>query len=145
MSTRSHRLLALGLLIAAGCGVGDYEARMLQSQKRYQYWEEASRHLGDAVSVPERTDKERGAVPIFTVYFRPPKGIGSVPSKEPRGLLYTYTPAVLGGAGPFAFVEVAATEVSDKTFEQTILSQLSARPTPSVSRGRLLRLGEPSR
>jgi hypothetical protein len=99
----------LALLAAlGGCGLSDYEARMREAQARLKRFDEENKLLGEPLQVPTRTDeKTKAVVPVADAFVRPPRGIMSMPEKEPRsGLLYRYPPAQ-GGAAPFTQVEVA--------------------------------------
>jgi hypothetical protein len=121
---RVGRLPGVVFLVLAGCGLTEYEQRMLQTQRRVQQVEETNRLLDQPLNVPtrEEPEKEKGKGPTITTlayfFFRPPLGILLTPEKTPRqGLLYTYPinpkpPAPPPGSkppppSPFVAVEVA--------------------------------------
>jgi hypothetical protein len=87
---------ALGLVLLSGCGLSEYEKKMLQAQVRVQQFDEENRLLGDPLVIPTRTDAAtKGQVPVANVFLRPPKGIQDKPG-APRGggLPYRYLAAV---------------------------------------------------
>lgn len=102
------RLLGLLLLLAAvpACGLSDYEARMIETQKRADLLREESKYLDEPVKIPTEKDKEDNEKPLAKVFFRPPKGIEAKPQPQPRNnLLWIYKPKKSGSN--FIYVEMA--------------------------------------
>jgi hypothetical protein len=104
MLFRVHRyhlccLLAMLLALASGCGVQEYEKKMLESQMRFQRWEEDARVLtGGYISVPSVKEGE-SEYPIANIFLRMPKNIRTSPEAEPTGPtknLWVYTEATPG-------------------------------------------------
>jgi hypothetical protein len=105
-----------GLLLASGCGVADYEGKMLSAQKRLERYEEESRLLGNPLTLPSRDTKDAGKQRIAHLFLRPPKGISTTAENEsePRNrLLYSYRPRSANAAGGVALVELAAGDQKD--------------------------------
>jgi hypothetical protein len=77
-------LRGLVLLLGSGCGVSDYEARMINAQERMQRYEEETRLLTDPLSIPQvEMGPEKTKVPIFNLFIRAPAGINITPDPEP--------------------------------------------------------------
>jgi hypothetical protein len=118
MPSRNHRVrlcfLAALLLSVGGCGLSEYEKKMLDSQNRLERWEEEKRLLGDPIAMPTVADKEGTEFPIANVFLRLPKGLSTQPDKPRQKLLYPYNPA--GNAGQVIRVEFAA--AGEKADEQ---------------------------
>jgi hypothetical protein len=76
----------------AGCGLADYETKMVEAQRRAQRLEEEFKNLDEPLTIP--TKKEDGVeTKLAEVFIRPPRGIG--PAFEPNpvnGLIYRYLP-----------------------------------------------------
>ncbi len=127
------------LLFLAGCSVGDYEAKMLDAQNRVERFEEGNRLLEGPLAMPTRVEKGITIVDI-DLFLRPPKGISTTASNEksPRArLLYTFVASRQGGAGPFAYVEIAFVETKSKNakdFEKSVIEVFS--PTGQGTRGK---------
>jgi hypothetical protein len=87
-------------LLAGGCGLADYEARMQQAQARVNRYDEENRVLGDPIIIPSRKVEakveggRRGAarsVPIVALFLRPPRGISPAPEDEAiKDLVFRY-------------------------------------------------------
>jgi hypothetical protein len=102
-------LFAAGLLAAAGCGLADYEERMLSAQSRARQFDEENQLLDEPITVPTRPDAEGGG-PLADVFFRPPKGFQSAYERARRfDLLWCYPRAAGAPASsaPFKLVGVA--------------------------------------
>ena len=114
MLARASRLrrccLGALLVLASGCGVHEYEKKMLESQVRLQRWEEESRVLGGPIGVPYRKSGDT-ELPIANIFLRLPKNIYNQPEDKPReNLLYMYSEAA---PGILARVELAAGDEKD--------------------------------
>jgi hypothetical protein len=118
------------LCLAVGCGAAEYEGRMLDAQARLARYDEEARLLDDrALAMPTREDKEGAHVRIANVFLRPPKGIGSQPSKEPRlGLLYSYQPRE-NTASTAAQVELAFSD--QKEFKTNLIRCFNTTTKPT--------------
>jgi hypothetical protein len=125
---RSSAVLCLSLFLV-GCSVGDYEAKMLESQNRLIRTEENNRLLeAGSIVMPIRIEK---GIPYkdIDLFLRPPKGISTATSNEgnPRARLFTtFPPSRQGGAGPFSLVEVAFAPLKDQEFEKNVLAVFTA-------------------
>jgi hypothetical protein len=71
------------LLLASGCGLGDYEKRMHDEQARVVAFDDEDRALGPPLVMPENPydEKENKGHPIpeNQVFLRPPRGISPNP------------------------------------------------------------------
>jgi hypothetical protein len=120
----------LVVLFAGGCGVADYESRMVDAQKRLEHFEEASRLLDSPLVPPLTVTKEGSKVPIANMFLRPPKGIADKPADEPRmRILYSYRRRT---AGPVLWVELAFG--NQKEFAGEVLSCFGATGKTSQQR-----------
>jgi hypothetical protein len=126
MSLLSRRLFGpLLVLGAAGCGLSDYEAKMRATQARLERFEQENKYLGNPLTMPTRKEKDE-SVPLANVFLRPPRGIQTSPSEEPRsGLLYGYRPAKEGAAGAFTVVELGFSS-GQKDFPADVLGLFPA-------------------
>ncbi|MFO0927198.1 MAG: hypothetical protein U0736_09180 [Gemmataceae bacterium] len=119
----------LGLL-AGGCGVAEYEKKMLEAQNRLQRFDEEKRVLGAPLNLPRVLDENQVSTDVANLFLRPPHGISENPSndKEPRErLFYSYPPATGKQAGGFTLVELAFGDVlRDRDFAQNVLRCFSA-------------------
>ncbi|MFO0880589.1 MAG: hypothetical protein U0840_24850 [Gemmataceae bacterium] len=133
--TRAPRLACLGLLVfLGGCGLSDYENRMMQAQLRHDRFEQEAKYLAGSVllTAVEGKDGTRTNPPLL--YFRPPRGISNSPENptEPRaGLLYTFRPITAGAAGPFNAVEIAWALDNSNEFAEKVLRCFSATSAPA--------------
>jgi len=120
-------LVGLGLLVC-GCGLADYESKMIDAQKRQEYFEEETRLLGDpknALISPKGLDKDGKEVPLAAdVHLRPPLGIKTEPTRDPRADLYWYPQSTSGVA--FIRVGLAFGSPQQKDFATSVLKSLAA-------------------
>lgn len=101
--------LASGLLVvvAAGCGLSEYEAMMRGAQEQVARYDEEAEYLGDPLVVPKKKEiaKDGSAektVAIANLFLRGPRGIRTTPEEAPHGgVAYRY-PKVVAAAGPRA-------------------------------------------
>jgi hypothetical protein len=76
-------LVSLGLLLAAGCGLGDYEKRMDVERARLIEFDKENLLLGKPLKMPVNLDPKEGkieeqpALLRIKVFLRPPKGVNS--------------------------------------------------------------------
>lgn len=88
------RFLVVGfLLLAGGCGLSDYEARMKETQVALDRFDEETRLLDEPIYVPlnPRKEGEGVAKPVVELFFRPPRGIKQNYDLNPLdGLLFRY-------------------------------------------------------
>jgi hypothetical protein len=74
---------SLGLLLAAGCGLGDYEALMDAERARLKVFDEENLLLDKPLLMPVNLDPKEGklaeqpALLRIKVFLRPPKGVSS--------------------------------------------------------------------
>jgi hypothetical protein len=124
----------------AGCGVGDYEGKMVRAQARLGRYEDEYAKLDVALSIPPRPAKQGGSPTAFNLFLRPPKGINNKADneKEPRNRrLWSYRPRHGTAAGPFVWVEVAIGD-TEKEFQAEVLGSFSGSGNTS-SRKQTLR------
>ena len=136
---RWYWLAGLGLL-ACGCGLADYEQRMISSQVRQQHFEEENRLLDSDLRKPYKADKSGQKYPVAAVALRPPRGINTEPfnEKEPRGdLLYSYRPRQEKSGSPFALVELAFANASQKDFTAEVLKNFTFLGKPAIQQRKL--------
>jgi hypothetical protein len=92
-------IVLLPVLLVLGCGLSEYEAHMLESQRRAERFDEENRLLGSGLEVPTKEVRPPGAtlpevkiaVKLVNLSMRLPKGIN--PTFEPnlwRGKFYEY-------------------------------------------------------
>jgi hypothetical protein len=78
---------ALFAVLAGGCGLGEYERKMLEQQARVERLERENKELAAPLELPAGDGEESPP----DVYLRPPKGIRSKPEKDLwGGLLHIY-------------------------------------------------------
>jgi hypothetical protein len=107
------RLAGLGVLLAAGCGVDEYEKKMVEAQTRAKRFDEESAVLGAPIVVPSPPDKDGSQRPIANFFLRLPKGIRTTAEKDNEAqFLYTY-PSTGSASGPFVEVQVAVGDQKD--------------------------------
>jgi hypothetical protein len=128
---------AAGLLLSAGCGLQDYEAKMAFAQEHIEYLDKENQVLeGKQVLLPVKKDASgkvrKDSVPGTSVFFRPPKGIRTNPETG-EGLLATY-PAQ-GKNVPFQDVLIAVVQnMKFDTFKEQVLSELQLSSPQKSSR-----------
>jgi hypothetical protein len=139
--TRCRRFVACCLLLCAlGCGVQEYEARMVRSQAAVDRWETEAKSLDAPLVIPSRLGANKKPISLLTVFVRPPKGIPSsaINAKDPRErLMFTFQPKGKNLSGVFHSVEVATTD-RNKEFPSEVLSCYRPSNTPA-SRNREIR------
>ena len=93
-------IVLLPVVLALGCGLAEYEAKMLESQRRAERFDEENRLLGTGLEIPTKEVRPPAAtlpevkitVKLVNLAMRPPKGIN--PKFEPalwQGKFYQYT------------------------------------------------------
>ncbi len=135
----------LGLLLAAGCGLSEYESKMAGEQERLRYVDEENKYLEGPLDLPEKEEGEKDAktVPASEVFVRPPKGIALKPDKLRVGVVYRYRATVNNPA--FSDVYLAVTKEPSATFQQDVLRSLNGSGAAKSSK-EIKRLGrEPHR
>jgi hypothetical protein len=130
MLARAFRLrrccLGALLVLASGCGVHEYEKKMLESQVRLQRWEDESRILGGPIGIPYRKAGDT-ELPIANMFLRLPKNIYNQPEDKPReNFLYVYSEAA---PGVLARVELAAGDEKDFVSNVMRYYRGSGKPT----------------
>jgi hypothetical protein len=127
---RALMLLAVGLLLVAGCGLNDYETKMIQEHEMLLYQDEQARTLEAPLKVSDRSEKDKDGKEFVTVrskdvFIRPPKGIRIDPEKKgPQQygtLLQQYLPAPRANAGPFKEMTVAAGTKAMEDFRKDVV------------------------
>ena len=119
MNTRIHPRIvararsasvALLAVLLAGCGLAEYEDKMVASQARVQRFDDDNKYLGEPLAVPLRKvkvkqgdDKEvEQDEPVAELFLRPPRGIDPKwddKDKTQPGLFYHYKAAETGRGG----------------------------------------------
>ncbi|MEM2119790.1 MAG: ABC transporter permease, partial [Archaeoglobaceae archaeon] len=82
-----------------GCGLKEYEEKMVRAQARLERWEKEFQYLDGPLGIPVRMGKDEKAVSLLPIFLRPPRGINISPEnfREPRfGLMFTFTAVVIG-------------------------------------------------
>jgi len=103
-------LLTIGM---AGCGLGDYEEKMLDQQTRLARFDRENKELGGSLDMPEVVEKAGGE----EVFLRVPKGVSTTPETANlwSGLFYNYP-----GGGHFAGLYVAWAGKKDDDFKKKV-------------------------
>jgi hypothetical protein len=94
--------------VLSGCGLSDYEAKMVSEQKRVQRFDDEAEFLDEPVEIPVKKEAGSTGQPStqVDVFFRPPCGISSKPETTTRGELYRYLhPASQPVFGPRAKID----------------------------------------
>lgn len=122
---RLRRFAFLALLATVpACGLSEYEARMIETQKRADHFYEESKYLDEPVKMPIEKDKDGKEKSLANVFFRPPKGIDATP--QPRNdPIWRYNPRKDGSN--FAYVEMAFAQ-DDKDFVTKVLNNYPPQP-----------------
>jgi hypothetical protein len=122
-------------LLLCGCGLGDYESKMVEAQKRLARHEEEERLLGPAIVIPTRDDGKGEKEPIVaSLHLRLPQGLANSPAKEkgPRSRgaakLYTYPAA----SGQFKLAELGVGG-KEKEFIGDVLGLYDQASKPKTS------------
>ena len=127
------RWYALGLLLVAGCGLGDYEKLMKTEQDRVQVFDKEYKLLGPPLKMPVDRDpmkarpEEQPALLRMGVFLRPPRGFkDSAADKDkpvnPSGLpLYRYE----GPNGYPLFLAGDSGTLAPEKFRQDVLAALT--------------------
>jgi hypothetical protein len=106
-TARRAAWLGLCLFLGAGCGLKDYEARMLEEQRKLERLDriltDEDRFLGDPLRMPpdlkvETTDAKKNKIvelvePLPPFFIRPPRGVDprpGAPGGHPPHALYPY-------------------------------------------------------
>jgi hypothetical protein len=149
VEVRCRALGLLGLLLlASGCGVDDYEKKMIEAQHRIARFEEEDRVLGRPLEIPKHTDKNDIKRPWANLFFRPPKGISYQPVESGGdnsevvlrgGLLYDYLPPPKTTAGGIARVELAFGEQKPEELRTEVMRRFTSTSNPQ-SRQRSFRI-----
>lgn len=112
LAHRFPRCCAAAVLIAlaAGCGVHEYEKKMLDAQSRLQRWEAEEHDLGGPLSVPTRKVDNEEEI-IANIFLRAPTNISTQWEPDPRSkLMYYYKEA---RSGPVHRIDLAVGEHKD--------------------------------
>jgi len=81
------------LLLAGGCGLAEYEAKMKETQDSLDRYDEETHLLDEPIFVPLNPKKEGEdeVRPVVEIFFRPPRGVRQLFDAKPLdGLLYRY-------------------------------------------------------
>jgi hypothetical protein len=93
-----------------GCGLGDYEVKMQEAQRKALRFEEENKLLDKPITVPSE-QKDGTWTKLANLFFRPPRGIQEKHAQQPRAnLLWEYHPSGTPGtlaSGVFTKVELA--------------------------------------
>ncbi len=81
-------LLALGVLLAAGCGLGDYERRMEEERTRLEAFDQEDRALAGPLVMPQSpydaNEPKDHPLPQSKVFLRPPRGFSTHPADDEK-------------------------------------------------------------
>ena len=126
------------LLLACGCGLDDYESKMVEAQKRLARHEEEERLLGPPIVIPTRDDGKGEKEPIAAgLHLRLPAGVKTESSgtKDPgRGSAKLYTfPAT---SGSFKLVDLGVAG-EQKEFLSDVLGLYGRSSEPKRTRREL--------
>jgi hypothetical protein len=124
----SFRWLGLGLLLLAGCGLADYEAKMAESQKRLERIEKENKVLDRPLMMPTR-EEEGLSVSVGNIFVRPPRGIKEIADPNPRNVVfYVYGPRPEGASVHFSKMELAfAPEGKEEKFSEWVFGDFQGR------------------
>jgi hypothetical protein len=87
ISFRPRAWILPGLLLAAcGCGLGDYEEKMVAEQNLLERLEKESKELDDPLELPPAEADEKRS----DVFLRAPKGVSTKYEEKPWNGLYRY-------------------------------------------------------
>jgi hypothetical protein len=117
------RLVVLALL-ASGCGLADYEARMVAEQKRLEYLDLENAYLGEPITPPpkppsppaesEPANPAPSNQPEMDLFLRLPKGVATKYKSMPLGsVLYQY----VGNSAPISDRGVPVAEAAGCNFQ----------------------------
>jgi len=124
---RTVSLLVALALLSAGCGVQEYERRMLKEQERVAYLDEENRLLDEPLAAPPRKVGEKETPPP-NVFLRPPRGIGSAGQAMPGSKIVFYYART--GNSPFLGVYLATETLegkdAQKKFDDEMLRRFSS-------------------
>ena len=118
------RFVCLGVLLvfAGGCGVDEYQKKMLKAQDDLVRFEEEKRMLTDPITVPTRP-YEGTEVPIANIFLRLPRGIYTQPDTKTReNILFFYAPSTEDAKRPIAKVELAGAK--DQQEEKAFITEV---------------------
>jgi hypothetical protein len=125
----------------SGCGVAEYESKMIDAQQRLERFVKEDKMLGPPLVIPKHLDKFEIKRPWANLFFRPPKGIRAMyletDAEEPepilRGdLLYDYVPPPNLTAGGVARVELAFGDQKD--FATTLMGNFPSSELKKTQR-----------
>ncbi len=126
-------VLTLSLLVAAGCGMAEYEEKMKGAQERLKRREIEDRDLGQPADIPtRRADAKSPPAPVARLFIRLPKGLAlpqrgrKDPKDPPERLLYTYAPGKAIDASPFIEAGLAFGLLDDKDFAGRVMGVMRA-------------------
>jgi hypothetical protein len=134
LAHRHARTTTFGILgfavLASGCGLGAYEAKMASEQARIHRIDLENKYLEDPIEWParkeadkketDRKDVEKKDVDknYADVFFRPPRGIDRKPQQQQRGTLYEFRRSK-DNSGPIQVVWIGAA-VDQKDFAKDV-------------------------
>jgi hypothetical protein len=110
----------LAVLFMLGCGLSDYEDRMLKSQTYVLNKDHEDQILGAPLAPPPKLSPEgqKSGQPVVDLYLRPPRAINSQYEPNPYSdIMWRYPTTTQGQAGltaPFIAMYVAASTTMDR-------------------------------
>ncbi|HEV3255985.1 MAG TPA: hypothetical protein VG013_03825 [Gemmataceae bacterium] len=128
-------LAAALFLIAGGCGLREYEDRLVQQQDRLDYIEKENKNLGAPVKFKARKEVKEGQTtkPAPNIFLRLPKGIPVEGAEAfPGSLLYCFNK---DSSKPEGVDEVCIAGGKEEQFEKDVLAEIQ----------KTRKLGEPRR
>ena len=126
------RAWGMALLLAAGCGLADYEKRLQEAEKRAARFDEQAKGLGSPLDMPMAPPKPKlPPAALGRVFLRPPRGFSIQPAKEVRsGDRHPYWPSKAGSALPFFEVDLAFGTAGDQEFHARLAKAIPGTPGP---------------
>ena len=112
-----RHVLRLALLMACGCSMADYEARMDKNAQRLKIFDEENKYLGDMLELPTPVSlKDKVVVPGLPVelYLRPPKEVASRPKENELPFGLASTPLFRYPGPPGFNVFITAAKIQEK-------------------------------
>jgi hypothetical protein len=89
-------VLAAAVLLLAGCGLADYEARMSSEAALVANWDDEEKVLGDPINTPELPKTAEGKDVIWNIFLRLPRGVSNTPLTQPNATLAQLYGGLLG-------------------------------------------------
>ncbi len=117
---RRSALVGLFAVLCAGCGLNDYESKIVEEQQRVERFDKENKELGAPIDLPERKekekDKEKESWPV-EIFLRLPKGLSPKPQENLYNGAFHYQ---RDGKGDFASAYVLMTPKAGQAEEEAL-------------------------